>query len=221
MLVSGDDIRHCYCCVRHTGTLLDAERLMAELTEIRIDGRGGQGNVVAAYMLAQAGFEAGRFVQAFPSFGPERRGAPVAAFVRVSDRPIRRRCQISQPRYVIIQDPSLLHVAGIAQNVGPGGGVLVNSSKEIEGLVRAAGVMVASLPATAMALRVLGQQIPNTALLAAFLSLSQLFRLAALERVLMQRFEGEALQRNLRLMREAAASVSPGSWKDTSRAPGN
>jgi pyruvate ferredoxin oxidoreductase gamma subunit len=203
------------------GTLLRAERLMAELTEIRIDGRGGQGNVVAAYMLAQAGFEAGRFVQAFPSFGPERRGAPVAAFVRVSDRPIRRRCQISQPHYVIIQDPSLLHVAGIAQNVGPGGGVLINSSRKIEGLVHAAGVMVASLPATAMALRVLGQPIPNTALLAAFLSLSLLFPLAALERVLMQRFEGEALQRNLRLMREAAASVSPGSWKDTSRAPGN
>lgn len=177
--------------------------------------------MVAAYILAQAGFEAGRFVQAFPTFGPERRGAPVAAFVRVSDRPIRRRCQISEPSYVIILDPSLLHIHGIVQNVRPGGGILVNSSRELEGLVLPAGVRMVTVPATALAIQFLGQSIPNTALLAAFLSLTDLLPLDALQRVLAHRFEGETLERNLRLVREAATRVPAGSWKEASHAPGN
>lgn len=195
---------------------------MAELTEIRIEGRGGQGNVVAAYILAEAAFEAGRFAQAFPSFGPERRGSPVSAFVRFSDRPIKRRCQVREPSYVIIQDPSLLHVPGIAQGVRPGGGILINSSKDVKELRFPGGVRhVTAIAATAMAIQVLGEPIPNIALLAAFLTLTELLPLAALERVLAERFQGEALQRNVRLMREAAACVTPASWKDTSRAPGN
>jgi pyruvate ferredoxin oxidoreductase gamma subunit len=194
---------------------------MAWLTEIRIQGRGGQGNVLAAYMLAQAGFEAGRFVQAFPTFGPERRGAPVAAFVRISDRPIRRRCQVREPSYVIIQDPSLLHISGALKGVRPGGGVIVNSAKRIEEVGVPASVSITFVPATAMAVQFLGEPIPNTALLAAFLTLTNLFPLDSLERVLAQRFQGGALERNLRLMREAAARVSPGSWKDAEHAPGN
>jgi pyruvate ferredoxin oxidoreductase gamma subunit len=194
---------------------------MTQLTEIRIDGRGGQGNVVAAYILAQAAFEAGRFSQAFPSFGPERRGAPVAAFVRVSDRPIKRRCEIHEPSYVIIQDESLLHVLGIVQGVRPGGGILINSSRQIDRLALPAGVKMKTIPATALAIQFLGQSIPNTALLAALLTLTDLLPLDALQRVLIHRFEGEALERNLRLMREAAALVSPGSWEDASHARGN
>jgi pyruvate ferredoxin oxidoreductase gamma subunit len=186
---------------------------MGHLTEIRIEGRGGQGNVVAAYLLAQAGFEAGRFVQAFPSFGPERRGAPVAAFVRISDSPIKRRCQVNQPAYLIIQDPSLLHVPGILRCVSKGGGVLVNSSKPIEDNISGlAGLAIIAIPATAMGIQVLGEPIPNIALLAAFLTLTNLLPLDSLERVLAQRFKGDALDRNLRLMREAAARVTAGSW---------
>jgi pyruvate ferredoxin oxidoreductase gamma subunit len=194
---------------------------LEELTEIRIDGRGGQGNVVAAYLLAEAGFAAGRFVQAFPSFGPERRGAPVAAFVRISDHPIKRRCQIHEPLYVIIQDPSLLHIPGVLQSVRTGGGVLVNSPREIDRVGLPADVKMKSLPATALAIQFLGQSIPNTALLAAFLTLTGILPLSALEQVLTQRFKGEALDRNLGLMREAAAQVESGSWKDENHAPGN
>lgn len=195
---------------------------MADLTEIRIEGRGGQGNVAAAYMLAQAAFEAGRFVQAFPSFGPERRGAPVASFVRMSDRPIRRRCQVREPLYVIIQDQGLLHVAGAAQGVRPGGGVLINSSKTPDELGFAlTGVHVTSLAATALATKFLGDPIPNTALLAALLTLTGLLPLTALEAVLVHRFGGDALQRNLMLMRDVAARVPAGSWKGRADAPGN
>ncbi|RMD71774.1 MAG: pyruvate oxidoreductase subunit gamma, partial [Gammaproteobacteria bacterium] len=83
------------------------------MIEIRIHGRGGQGNVVAAYLLAIAAFEEGKYSQAFPSFGAERRGAPVVAFVRASDTPFRRRCQVREPAFLIIQDHALLHVPGI------------------------------------------------------------------------------------------------------------
>ncbi len=194
---------------------------MPHLTEIRVDGRGGQGNVIAAYVLAEAGFEAGRFVQAFPNFGPERRGAPVAAFVRISDGPIRRRCEIHEPLYAIVQDPSLLHIHALTRGVRAGGGILVNTSKAIEGLELAPGVRVVSIAANALAFKILGEPIPNTALLGAFLTLTDLLPLVALERVLIQRFQNEALQRNLRLMREVSARVPAASWKDTVRAPGN
>lgn len=187
---------------------------VAHLTEIRIDGRGGQGNVVAAYILGEAGFAAGRFVQAFPTFGPERRGAPVAAFVRISDAPIRRRCQISEPHYAIVQDPSLLHIPAVARGVPPGGGVLVNAPRPVENLDLAEGVRVTTIGASAMAAKILGEPIPNTALLAAFLALTDLFPLDALESVLDRRFSGDRLERNVRLMREAAASVAAAAWKD-------
>jgi pyruvate ferredoxin oxidoreductase gamma subunit len=191
---------------------------MAEFTEIRIEGRGGQGNVVAAHMLARSAFEDGRFAQAYPSFGPERRGAPVSAFVRISDGPIKRRCQVREPHYVIIQDPSLLHVASIGEGVRHGGGILINSSKEIAQSRFPSVAHVTTIPATAMAMQVLGEPIPNIALLAAFLALTELIPPAALQKVLAQRFEGDTLNRNLQLMREAAARVPPASWKDTSHA---
>lgn len=177
--------------------------------------------MVAAYILGEAGFAAGRFVQAFPTFGPERRGAPVAAFVRISDAPIRRRCQISEPLYAIVQDPSLLHAPAIARGIRPGGGVLINAPRAVEMPALADGVRVAAISAGALATGILGEPIPNTALLAAFLALTDLFPLGALESALNGRFSGDRLERNLRLMRQAAASVQPGAWKETGSAERN
>ena len=191
---------------------------MGDLTEIRIEGRGGQGNVVAAYMLARAAFEDGRFAQAYPSFGPERRGAPVSAFVRISEEPIKRRCRINEPRYVIIQDSSLLHVPNICSGIHADGGVLINSSKEVE-RSRFPGIShVTTIPATSMALHVLGEPIPNAALLAAFLTLTDLVPLVALEKVFAHRFHGEELESNLRLIQEASSYVARSSWKDRGHA---
>jgi len=194
---------------------------MGDLTEIRIEGRGGQGNVVAAYMLARAAFEDARFAQAYPSFGPERRGAPVSAFVRISDEPIKQRCQISDPLYVIIQDPSLLHVPNICAGIRADGGILINASTEVAP-ARFPGIAhVTSIPATAMALRVLSEPIPNVALLAAFLTLTELIPLAAYERVLAHRFHGQDLKSNLQLVREASSYVARSSWKEASHAAAN
>ena len=191
------------------------------LTEVRIHGRGGQGNVRAAYMLAQAGFEDGRFAQAFPSFGPERRGAPVAAYVRIADRPIRRRCQVLHPAFLIIQDDGLLHAPGTTEGLLPDGAVLINSAKKATDLALPPGRAAITLPATAIANEILGKPIPNSALIAVFITLSGLLTLEALEKALAHQFTGTMLERNVRLVREVASRVPAGAWKERPHAPGD
>jgi pyruvate ferredoxin oxidoreductase gamma subunit len=184
------------------------------LVEIRIHGRGGQGSVVAAYLLATAAFEDGSFGQAFPSFGPERRGAPVTAFVRIADHPVRRRCQVQAPLFLLVQDEALLHTGGITQGLKVKGAMLVNSSRSKEELSVAGNLNVMTIPATALAQQILGRPVPNTALAAAFLSLTKLVRPDALEAALARQFSGEMLDRNTRLVREAAQMVPAGAWQE-------
>jgi pyruvate ferredoxin oxidoreductase gamma subunit len=188
------------------------------MIEIRIHGRGGQGNVVAAYLLATAAFEAGRYGQAFPNFGAERRGAPVAAFVRIDDKPIRRRCQVREPAFLIVQDEALLHVPGVLDGLRPGVGVLVNSGRTPDQLTPVNGYEVITLPASALANEILGRPVPNTALLAAFLTLTELLPQQALVKALAERFHGDTLERNTRLIEQAAGKVPAGHWKEVHHA---
>lgn len=97
------------------------------MLEIRIHGRGGQGAQVACQILASAFFEAGHYVQAFAAYGGERRGAPVTAFLRVDERPIRVRCDIERPDHIILLDPTMLREVDVAANLREGGLVLVNA----------------------------------------------------------------------------------------------
>ena len=96
--------------------------------EVRIHGRGGQGVVTAAELLSVAAFGEGRHAQAFPSFGSERTGAPVVAFCRIDDAPIRTREPIGEPDALIVQDPTLLHQVAVFEGLRPDGYVLINSS---------------------------------------------------------------------------------------------
>jgi len=98
------------------------------MIEIRFHGRGGQGVVVASEVLASAAFREGKRVQSFPAFGVERRGAPVMAFTRIDDKPIRIRCQIYQPDHIVILDPTLLEVLDVTAGLKEGGTVLLNSA---------------------------------------------------------------------------------------------
>ncbi|MGO9057066.1 MAG: 2-oxoacid:acceptor oxidoreductase family protein [Candidatus Binataceae bacterium] len=184
------------------------------MMEIRIHGRGGQGNVVAAYILAQAAFEHGKFAQAFPSFGPERRGAPVTAFVRIADVPFRRHCAVLHPAVLILQDHALLHSPGTTEGLRPQGAILVNWSGPAESISGSSGQMVMTIPAARMANDFLGKPVPNTVLLAALITLTGLIPLTALERALALRFHGEMLERNVRLVREAANAVPADLWRD-------
>lgn len=188
------------------------------LIEIRIHGRGGQGNVVAAYLLATAAFEDGRYAQAFPSFGAERRGAPVTAFVRIADKPIRRRCEVLEPAYLIIQDEALLHLPGVLNGLLPGGGILVNSNRSSNELSETVGQSVVALPGSSLANEILGRPVPNTALLAAFLTLSGLLPQDALVKALAERFKGKVLENNVKLIETAAQRVTPDAWKEETRA---
>ncbi len=188
------------------------------MLEIRIHGRGGQGNVVAAYLLATAAIEEGRYAQAFPAFGAERRGAPVVAFVRIAERPIRQRSQVRAPAFLIIQDPALLHVPGVTAGLLPGGAILANAEADSEALSAQLGHPTVALPANALAMKYLGRAVPNTALLAAFLTLTGVLPLESLGRALAARFKGEVLEHNLRLIEAAARQVPAGQWQEVGHA---
>jgi pyruvate ferredoxin oxidoreductase gamma subunit len=183
------------------------------MTEVRIHGRGGQGNVVAAYLLATAAFEAGRYGQAFPAFGAERRGAPVVAFVRIEDRPIQRRCQVRSPDFVVVQDAGLLREPHVTDGLRPGGLVIANSPEPSEVLAARLGCAVLSISATALSQEVLGKPVPNVALLAALLRVTGLLPLESLERALAERFRDDVLTRNAKLIaRVAALELAPAGW---------
>lgn len=152
------------------------------MRELRFHGRGGQGSVVASKILAVALFHEGRQVQSFPAFGVERRGAPVTAFLRVSDGPILLRCEITQPDDLVILDPTLIGATDVTGGLKGGGSILINSERPAEAYGDLARRFhVVTVDASGIALRFqLGsrtQPIVNTAILGAFAVTSGLVRL--------------------------------------------
>jgi len=174
------------------------------MIEIRLHGRGGQGTVTAAELLATAAFDDGREAQAFPAFGVERRGAPVVAFCRIDEKPIRIRSQVYQPDYVIVQDPTLIGVVEVLAGLKPGGAVLVNSERSPAELgLRGDGAKITTFPATRIALEELGRPIMNTAVLGAFAALSGVISFQAVEGNIRKRFRGELGDKNVAAARRA------------------
>jgi len=188
------------------------------MLNVRIHGRGGQGNVVAAYLLATAAIEQDLYAQAFPAFGAERRGAPVVAFVRLCTTPVRRRDQVRTPDHLIVQDQALLQVPGVLDGLAEGGRVLVNSNLDSAKLSKQFKLPITTLPATQFALEHLGRPVPNTALLAAFLTVTEALPVAALTKALKGRFKGDVLEKNLNLINAAAGHFEPGAWKEPAHA---
>jgi len=154
--------------------------------EVRIHGRGGQGAVIASKVLADAVFREGRYVQSFPSFGVERRGAPVAAFTRIDQTPVRLRCQIYNPDHVMVLDPSLMQVVDVTAGLKPGGWVLINSEQPPETYNLPSGFRVATVDANAIAVKYrLGSRtapIVNTAILGAFARVTGIVSLDAVSK---------------------------------------
>lgn len=193
------------------------------MIEVRIHGRGGQGNVVAAYLLATSAINEGWYAQAFPAFGAERRGAPVVAFVRISHEPIKRRCQVAVPDFLIIQDEALMHIPSITDGLKQGGGILLNSSRSSDEctdmyLDRSGDANLFSLPATQIARQYLGRPVPNTALLSAFLALTDSLPQASLIDSLKARFSDGLLDKNIALVDAVASSIPDGRWKEVADA---
>ena len=146
------------------------------MVEIRFHGRGGQGAVTSAELTALAAIEEGKFAQAFPSFGPERRGAPVMAFVRVSDTRIRTREKVYEPDIVVVLDPSLLEIINVEAGLKKDGLVILNTKKSVAEVRRETGIKarLALVDATKIALDTMRIPITNTTMLGALLKASSL-----------------------------------------------
>jgi pyruvate ferredoxin oxidoreductase gamma subunit len=181
--------------------------LVAEngLIEIRWHGRGGQGAVTSAELVAQAAISEGKYAQAFPSFGPERRGAPVLAFVRIDSRqPIRIRAEITRPDVVVVLDPGLLSIVNVLSGLKENGLLIINtkkSFKEIAALFKTKCRM-ARVDATAIAREVLGVPITNTTMVGALLKGTGVVDVESVVEPLKNRF-GRIADRNINAMKKA------------------
>jgi pyruvate ferredoxin oxidoreductase gamma subunit len=174
------------------------------MIEIRFHGRGGQGAVTSAELTALAAIEQGKYAQAFPSFGPERRGAPVMAFVRVSDEPIRTREKIYEPDIVVVLDPTLLDIVNVGAGLKDNGIVVVNTTKSAEEIRELSGISskLALVDARRIAIETMGIPITNTTLLGAMLKATDLLPLSALEGPLQDRF-GRIAGKNIQASQRA------------------
>ena len=161
---------------------------------MRFHGRGGQGAVTAADLLALAAFEEGRYAQSFPSFGSERMGAPVVAYCRLGEREIRTREPVLAPDCVIVIDPTLVHQVDLFAGLGPEGYLLVNSSRPLDELgltslaARFRPERLRTVPATEVALRQIGRPLPNAAMLGGFAALTAEVTIAAISSAIRERF---------------------------------
>ncbi|MEW6031864.1 MAG: 2-oxoacid:acceptor oxidoreductase family protein [Bacillota bacterium] len=195
---------------------------MATLTEIRWHGRGGQGAKTAALLLAEAASEAGLHVQGFPEYGPERMGAPVLAYNRLSDEPIFLHCHISRPSVIAVLDPTLIKDPGVAAGLADGGVVVVNSTAEPEtmrGRLRLDGrpeVRVATVDASGISMDCIGQAIPNTAMMGAVIRVTGLLEfdrfMEVARRLLGEKFRARPalVDGNLEAIRRAYGEVAVG-----------
>lgn len=184
------------------------------MVEVRIHGRGGQGVVTAADMVAMAAFHEGRHAQAFPSFGSERTGAPVVAYARIRDTEIRTREPVLSPDLIIVQDPTLLPILDVFSGLTKDGYALINSSKSpselgLDWLVtqQPAG-HVMSIPATDIAREHTGRTVPNAVLLGGIAALAHPFQLESVEGAVRERFPGAVGEKNVAAAEAAYALVA-------------
>ena len=177
--------------------------------QIRIHGRGGQGVVTAAEMLSIAAFEEDRHAQAIPSFGSERMGAPVVAYVRIDEDPIELTEPVLQPDLLIVQDPTLFHAVDVFSGLAADGFLLVNSARHLsdlhidDALARLPDHHAYTVAATELAMRHLGRATPNTALLGAFTALSEVLHIDSVIQAINHKFSGDIAQRNVVVARAA------------------
>jgi len=154
------------------------------LKEIRIHGRGGQGAVTTGQILAIAAFYDGKQTQTFPMFGVERAGAPVQAFVRLSEKQISLRSQIYEPDIVLVLEPTLIEAVNVLEGLKKGGTVIVNTNKSKEELNLGKDYTVHTIDATTIALKIFKKPIVNTAVLGSFSALTKMVSLKSLKKAI-------------------------------------
>ena len=187
---------------------------MDELLEIRWHGRGGQGVVTAAKILAESAILDGKFIQAFPEYGPERAGAPVKSYTRISSSPIYIHSQVTEPKMVVVLDPTLLEVTDITEGLAEDGVLIINTDESPGALrerLKIKGRKIFTCPATEIAIKELKRNIPNTPMIAALLKVTSILEIGTVEKNFKERyskkFSQEIIEGNLRAMRAAFESV--------------
>jgi len=174
------------------------------MIEIRLHGRGGQGAVTSAELLALGALKEGKYAQAFPSFGPERRGAPVVAFCRISDEEIRVRAVIYRPDIVLVLDPSILRLVDVGGGLKADGILVANTRHSPQEIKEELGVKsrVATVNANHIALEELGVTITNTTMLGALLKATAVVNKGAMIEPFRERF-GRLADRNIKAFERA------------------
>ncbi len=177
------------------------------MKQIRIHGRGGQGVVTAAEIIAIAAFKDGKEAQAFPSFGVERTGAPIEAFARIDDKPIRLREQVQNPDILIIQDSSLLEVIDVTKGCNEKTIAIINSTHDKQDLkINLPQENIFVIDATKIALEEIGKNIVNTVIIGAFAKGSGLLSIKAVEEAIREKFGekgNEIVEKNIKAIKRA------------------
>jgi 2-oxoacid:acceptor oxidoreductase gamma subunit (pyruvate/2-ketoisovalerate family) len=179
---------------------------LKDIIEFRWHGRGGQGAWTASELLARTALYEGKYIQSFPEFGPERMGAPVTAFTRISTKPIRIHCAVYEPDVVVVLDPTLLKAVPVASGVTEDGVIVVNSSDEpdkVRESLKTEKGKLWTIPATEIALRVLGMPITNTALLGTVAKATNIISLESVEKTVKERFRLDIAEKNFAVIKEA------------------
>ena len=148
---------------------------MSNLIEIRWHGRGGQGAKTASLLLADAAFNTGKYIQGFPEYGPERMGAPITAYNRISDEPITVHSNIYEPDFVVVVDDTLLEVVDVTSGLKKDGAIIINTTKdsnEIKPYLNGYEGNVYKIDARKISMEALGKYFPNTPMLAAVVKVS-------------------------------------------------
>ena len=179
--------------------------------EVRWHGRGGQGVVTVSRLLAYAALAEGKHVQAFPEFGPERTGAPILGFTRISEEPINIHSQVYTPSNVVVLDPTLLKNIDVTEGIIKNGKIVLNSDKtpsELKKGLKRDDIDCYAVNATRIALDILGRPVFNTAMLGALVRAEPLVEMKSVEKAITDRFPGRIAQTNVQAARTAYEKVA-------------
>ena len=189
---------------------------MSNLIEIRWHGRGGQGAKTASLLLADAAFNTGKFIQGFPEYGPERMGAPITAYNRISDTPITIHSNIYEPDYVVVVDDTLLESVNVTAGLKEEGAIVINTTKDadyLKSVLKGYKGSVYTIDARTVSIEALGKYFPNTPMLAAIVKVSGIMSdealLADMEGSFKHKFakKPEVIEPNMNALRMALSQV--------------
>lgn len=179
---------------------------MKKILEVRWHGRGGQGAWTASELLARTAIYEGKYIQSFPEFGPERMGAPVAAFTRISSEPIKIHCAVYNPDIVAVLDPTLMKTVPIVDGLNEEGTIIINSKdgpSELRNTLKTDRGKLWTVPATDIAIKILGRPITNTAMLGAVARATAIVKLESMEKIVKKRFRRDLAEKNFAVINEA------------------